>query len=68
MRSVRRSESEFGIRMTRWLNEIQACMHAVIDDFLSIDTVLLLQISIEARFNVLNNRFPTATDLSDDVN
>lgn len=49
--------------MTCRLNEVQTGVHAVINDFLSIYAILLLQVGIEARFNVLNNGFPTVTIL-----
>lgn len=43
-------------------------MHTVIDNFLSVYAILLLQVGIEARFNVLNNGFPTVTILDTNAN
>lgn len=45
-------------RMTSRLDEVQACMDAIVHDFLSVDAVFLFQIRVETGFNVLDNRFP----------
>ena len=47
-----------GVRMACGLDEVEACMDAVVDDLASVDTVFLLQVGIEARLDVLNNGLP----------
>lgn len=34
-------------------------MNAVVNDLAPVDTVFLLEVRVKARFNVLNDRFPT---------
>jgi len=41
-----------------WLDEVQAGMDAVVNDFSPVDAVFLLQIRVEPRFNVLDDGFP----------
>ena len=45
----------------QWLDEVQASMDTVIHDFLPVDPVLLLEIRVETRLNVLHDGLP-ATD------
>ena len=45
--------------MTRRLHEVQAGMDTVVDNFLTVDLVLVFQILVESRFDVLNNWSPT---------
>lgn len=45
--------------MTRWLNEVDAGMDAVVNDFLMVDLVLVLQILAGSRLDVLKNWPPT---------
>ena len=40
------------------LDEVNACMNTVIHDVHPVDLVLRIEVSVEARFNVLNNRPP----------
>lgn len=40
------------------LNEIEASMDAVVDDLLTVDTVLLFEVSVITRLDVLNDWFP----------
>jgi hypothetical protein len=47
-----------GVRVTSRLNEIEASVNAIVDDFQTVDTVLLLQVGIEAILDVLDNGFP----------
>jgi hypothetical protein len=48
--------------MSSRLNEVEACMDAVIDNLAPVDTVFLLQVGVEARLDVFNNGFPTASE------
>lgn len=45
--------------MAGGLNEVQACMHSVVNNLLTVDTVLLFEIRVEPRFNIVNDRPPT---------
>ncbi len=45
-------------RMTRRLDEIDTSMYPVIDQFQSIDPILLFEIRIETRFDIVNDGFP----------
>lgn len=51
-----------GIRMSSRLDEVEACMDAVVHDLAPVDTVFLLQVGVEARLDVLNDRFPAARE------
>lgn len=44
--------------MTSGLNEIQASVNTVIDNFLAVDPVLLLQVGVKTRLNVVHNGLP----------
>ena len=44
--------------MTGWLNEVQAGMDTIVDDFLTVDLVLVFQILVESRLDVLNDWSP----------
>ena len=46
------------LRMTRGLNEVKAGMNTIIRNFLAVHAILLLQVRVKTRFNVLDNRFP----------
>ena len=46
-------------RVTGRLDEIQTSMNSVVYDFLPIDAVLLFQIRVEPRLNVIHDRLPT---------
>lgn len=48
------------VRVSRGLDEVQACMDAVVYNLLPVDTVLLLQVRVKTRLDVLHNRSPTA--------
>jgi hypothetical protein len=50
--------------VARWLNEVQASMDAVVNEFLTVDLVFVLHILVESRLNVLDNRSP-ARDVSE---
>ena len=51
--------------MTRRLNEVQAGVDAVVNDFLAVDLVLMVQILVESGLNVFNNWSPTG-EVSED--
>jgi hypothetical protein len=44
--------------MTSGLDEIEAAVDAVVNNLLSVDTPLLLEVRIIARVNVVDDRFP----------
>lgn len=44
--------------MTSGLNEVETSMDAVVHNFGPIDTVLLLQIRVEARLDIFNDGLP----------
>jgi len=55
-----------GLRMTSLrvsgrLNKVDASVNPVVDQFRSVDSVLLLEISVESSFNVVNNGLPSDT-------
>jgi len=45
--------------MTGGLNEVETGMDTVIDHFLTINTIFLFKIRVEASFNVFDNGLPT---------
>lgn len=45
--------------MSSRLNEVQASMNAVVNDFAPVDAVLLFKVRVEARFDVLHDGPPT---------
>ena len=47
--------------MTGGLNEIQAGMYAIVNNFLAVDTVFLLKVRIKSRLNVFDDRPPTGS-------
>ena len=47
--------------MTSGLDEVKTRVYAVVNDFLPVDPVLLLEIRVETRLNVLHDGLP-ATD------
>ena len=49
--------------MTRRLNEVQTGMDTIVDDFLTVDLVLVFHILVESRFDILDNWSP-AKDVS----
>jgi len=51
------------VRVSRGLDEVQACMDTVVHDLLSVDTVLLLQVRVKTRLDVLHNGSPTESCL-----
>ncbi len=44
--------------MSSWLDEVEARVNAVVDDFLPVHTILLLQVGVKATLNVLDDGFP----------
>ena len=56
--SRRKQVSRLDLRVTGRLDEVQACVYAVVGDLGPVDAVLLLEIRVEASFDVLDNRFP----------
>ena len=44
--------------MASWLDKVQAGVHAIVDNLLTVDAVLLLQIRIETGFDIFDNRLP----------
>ena len=51
--------------MTRRLNEVQTGVDTIVNDFLTVDLVLVLQILVESCLNVLNDWSP-AEGMSED--
>lgn len=51
--------------MASGLNEVQASVNTVIDDFSPVDAILLFEIGVKAGFNVFNNRLPTRNRICD---
>ena len=47
------------LRVTCWLNEVEASMDTIVDDFLTIDLVLVFQELVKSRLNVLEDWSPT---------
>jgi hypothetical protein len=47
------------LRMASGLDEVETSMYTVVNDFTPVDPVLLLEIRIEARLDVFNDRIPT---------
>lgn len=45
--------------MTGGLNKVEAGMHAVVHDLLAVDTVLLLQVRVKTRLDVIQDGPPT---------
>jgi hypothetical protein len=45
--------------VTRRLNEVQTGVDTIVDNFLTVDLVLIFQILVESRLNVLDDRSPT---------
>ena len=50
----------FGARVTSGLDKVEACVDTVVDDLLAIETALLLEVGIESRLDVLEDRPPAA--------
>jgi hypothetical protein len=46
------------LRVTRWLNEVQACMDTIVNNFLTVDLVLVFQILVKSRLYILDNWSP----------
>ena len=53
------SRTEYS-RVTGRLDEVQTGVNAVVNDFLPVDAVLLLEIRVETRLNVLHDGLPAA--------
>lgn len=56
--------------MTSGLDEVQAGVNAVINNFLAVNPVLLLQVGVESRLDVIHNGLPaeeTRTASEDDT-
>ena len=51
--------------MTRWLNEVETGVDAVVNNFLTVDPVLVFQILVESRLDVFND-WPPTEDVSKD--
>ena len=47
--------------MTGGLNEVETGVNAVVNDFLPVDAVLLLEIRVETRLNILHDGLPAVT-------
>ena len=56
----RRRDVKKDIRVTGSLNKVEAGMNAVIHNLLTIDAILLLQVRIKARLDVVEDGSPTA--------
>ena len=52
---------EIHSRVTGRLDEVQTGVNAVVNDFLPVDAVLLLEIRVETRLNVLHDGLPAVT-------
>jgi len=59
------NERSRSLRMTRWLNEVQTSVDTVVNNFLTVDPVLIFQILVESRLDVFNDWSPTE-DVSKD--
>ena len=46
------------VRVTSGLDKVQARMYTIVDDFSTVDAVLLIQVCIKAGFNILNDGLP----------
>jgi hypothetical protein len=61
------SAHEFDINLlqgvTSRLQEIDACMDTVVYNFLAVDPVLLLEVGIEARLNIVEDWLPAISDM-----
>lgn len=53
----------YDIRVARGLDEVEASVNTVVNNFLPVDAVLLLQVRVETRFNILNNRLPATQQI-----
>lgn len=53
----------YNIRVARRLDEVEASVNTVINNFLPVDAVLLLQVGVETGFNVLNNGLPATRQI-----
>ncbi len=51
------------IRVARGLDEVEASVNTVVNNFLPVDAVLLFQVRVETGFNVLNNRLPATQQI-----
>ena len=54
------SRTEYS-RVTGRLDEVQTGVNTVVNDFLPVDAVLLLEIRVETRLNVLHDGLPAVT-------
>jgi hypothetical protein len=50
------------LRVASWLNEVQTGMDTVVNNFESVNTILLFQVRVEARFDILHDGFPTTRE------
>lgn len=53
----------YDIRVARGLDEVEASVNTVVNNFLPVDAVLLLQVRVETRFNILDNRLPATQQI-----
>ena len=53
-------EGPFGARVTSGLDKVEAGVDPVVDDLLAIEATILLEVGIESRLDVLEDRPPAA--------
>jgi hypothetical protein len=49
---------EGGLRVACRLNEVETGMDTIVNNLQAVDTVLLLEVGVETRFNVIENGLP----------
>lgn len=50
------------LRVTRGLNKVEAGMHAVVNDLLPVDAVLLLEIRVKSGLDAIRDRLPAVIE------
>lgn len=51
------------LRVTSRLDEVKAGVYPIVDDLLAVDAIFLLEVRVEARLDVFDDRPPTAEDV-----
>ena len=46
------------------LDEVDASVHTVVDEFRPVDAVLLLEVRVEARFDIVDDRSPAKSRIN----
>jgi hypothetical protein len=58
MKSAHNFNVQWLQRMASWLNEVDTCVHSVVDNVHAVDLILRIQVGIEALLNVVHNWSP----------